>query len=98
LSPSPHETHFVQLDVSVETSGPHGFAVRFIRTPCEETAATAACPAFVAIASRPSLLGQDARRRTNDFARRRKAENLTGVFGEDPRLSPMSFGDVERLT
>jgi hypothetical protein len=38
--------------------GPHGLAVRStLRTPCEEQAATAACPAFVAIASRPSWLG-----------------------------------------
>jgi hypothetical protein len=28
LSPSPHETHFTQLDASVAASGPHDFAVR----------------------------------------------------------------------
>jgi hypothetical protein len=68
--------HCYRLDTSVGVSGRYDFAVRFIpRTPCEENAATAPCPAFVAIASRPSLMGQDAQVRTNDLP-----DDATGKF------------------
>ena len=56
LSPSPAQCEASsRVDISVEMSGPHGFAVRCAhRTPCDKPASTAPCPAFVAIASRPS--------------------------------------------
>src|SRR3954470_23211423 len=58
LSPSQQVTT-CQLDASVEASGPHDFAVRV--TCCSSkapSASTASRPAFVTIASRPSL-GRD---------------------------------------
>src|SRR5213075_841004 len=61
-----------QLDASVEASGPHDFAVRL--TCCSSaapSASTASRPAFVTIASRPSL-GRDGAVIILIWVRRRK--------------------------
>jgi hypothetical protein len=45
-----------RVDPSIGASGPHGFAVRLpLARPARRPASTAPCPAFVAIASRPSV-------------------------------------------
>ena len=59
LSPSSAKTCFRELDASVEASGPHDFAVRIQRCSSKAPlASTASRPAFVTIASRPSV-GRD---------------------------------------
>jgi hypothetical protein len=56
LSPSPAGISSHRLDASVETSGPHDFAVRLTRRSSKAlSASTASRPAFVTIAKRPSF-------------------------------------------
>ena len=49
---------FRRLDAGVEASGPHDFAVRFALFVISTSASIASRPAFVTIASRPSV-GRD---------------------------------------
>jgi hypothetical protein len=67
---------FRQLDASVGASGPHDFAVRkvsaFVNAP---PASTASRPAFVTIASRPSV-GRDGERYAGDLGQKGTEEFL----------------------
>jgi hypothetical protein len=58
-----------QLDISVEISGPHDFAVRFnaLRLGRTETSTASRTPRDVTIAIRPSSMGRDARASKGDL-------------------------------
>ncbi len=97
LSPSPRNAKHCRELTSASRRQDHTASPSVPpRTPCEETAATAPCPASVAIASRPSLMGQDARRRTNDlpvgatgkFHRRKSQPGWNGRELTPPQAAP----------
>ena len=51
---APKKLNPEQLDASTAASGPHDFAVRFMRARLAHSASTASHRAFVTIATRPS--------------------------------------------
>jgi hypothetical protein len=61
LPPSSHKARaFAQLDASTATSGPHAFAVRFMRVRLAHSTSTASHRTFVTIAKRPSFAARRA--------------------------------------
>src|ERR1700722_16783015 len=78
-----------KLDASVEASGPHDFAVRK-PTPSSEAlpASTASRPAFMTIASRPSV-GRDGERYAGDLGQRDTKIFLQGGTGACPQFNQM---------
>jgi hypothetical protein len=83
-----------QLDISVGISGPHNFAVRFLRSSSKSAkASTASRPTFVTMANAP-LLRRDARSCKIDLP-----DGLSEIFlqtGLDRHFADLPDGQISR--
>jgi len=83
---------FRRLDAGVEASGPHDFAVRIKRcSTATLSASTASRPAFVTIASRPSV-GRDGG--INKAVSTKRRSEIFLKKGLDSRIDKLPVGQI----